>query len=62
MQAVDFAVQVPLLAGAQVVHQAVIVLLGDNSHIPDSRVDHAGGQEVDHAVSSGYRQRGNRPG
>ena len=55
----NLAVQVPLAAGAKVVHQGLVVLLGDDADSLDAGVGHGGELEVDHAITAGDRQRRN---
>ena len=54
------AVQIPLAAGADVIHQGGIVLLGDHADVLDAAVHHRGKLEVDHAVTTRDRKGGNR--
>ena len=60
LQTVVLTVQVPFLAGADMVHQGVVVLLHDNADVLHSAVDHAGNEEVDHTIAAGHGQSGNR--
>ena len=52
MKALMFAVQIPFLAGSEMVHQAVIIFLHDHADVFHSAVHHAGNQEVNHAESA----------
>ena len=54
----NLAMQVPLAAGADVVHQGLIVLLGDHADVLDAGVHHGRELEVDHAIAAGDRERG----
>ena len=51
-QAAVHTAQVPVLAGAQVVQQALVVAVQDHAHVGDAGVDHAAEDEVDNAVAS----------
>ena len=51
IQAAPLAGEVPLTAGAQMVHQGMVVLLDDDGDIADARVGETGQHEVDHAVA-----------
>ena len=57
-QTVALAVQIPLLAGAEMVHQGMIVLLRDETDVPDAGVDEIRKHEVDDAVPSAERNGG----
>ena len=57
LEAVILPVQIPLLAGADVIHQGVIILLHDDADVLDAAVDHRGQQEVNDAVATAHRQR-----
>ena len=59
-QAVVAGVQIPLLAGAEVVHQGAIVALHDDAHVAHAGIDHAGKDEVHHAIAARERQRRHR--
>src|SRR5699024_3028204 len=50
VQAAVTAGHIPLAAGAQVVHQGVVVLAHHDGHVGDAAVGHAGEDEVHHAV------------
>ena len=50
-QAPVLPAQVPVLAGAQVVQQALVVALDGDAHVGDAGVDHAAEDEVDEAVA-----------
>ena len=54
------AVEVPLAAGADVVHQGLVVLLGDDADVLDAGVHHGRELEVDDAVTARDRERGDR--
>ena len=51
-QAVVAGVQIPLLAGAEMIHQRVIVLLGDDAHVAHAGIDQIGQREVDDAIAA----------
>ena len=51
-QAAVHAAQVPVLAGAQVVQQALVVALDGHAHVGHAGVDHAAEDEVDETVAS----------
>ena len=53
----SLAGQVPWLSGTHMVHEGLIVVLGDNSHAGHSRVDHAGEREVNETVTAAKRNR-----
>ena len=59
---VMLAVELPFLAGAQVVHQGVVILLGDDAHVGQARIHQAGEDEVDAAIAAGKGYRGHGPG
>ena len=61
LEAAVLAVQVPLLAVAQVVHQGVVVLLDQHAHVEDAGVDHIGQREVHQAVTSAEGDGGHVP-
>ena len=46
------AVQVPFLAAAQMVHQAVVILLGDDAHVAHAAVHHGGQGKIDQAIAA----------
>lgn len=50
-EAVPAAGEVPRLARAQMIHQGLVVALGDHAHLVDARIDHVGEGEVDQAVA-----------
>ena len=50
-QAAVHAAQVPVLAGAQVVQQALVVALDGHAHVGHAGVDHAAEDKVDDAVA-----------
>src|SRR5699024_4061095 len=52
VQAAALAGQVPFTAGAQVVHQRVVVAADNDRDIVDAGVCHAGQHKVDHAVTA----------
>ena len=59
-QPANLSGQVPLAAGAHVVHQGVVVGFGDHPHIPDAGVYHVGKGEVHQPVpaAEGHRAHG----
>ena len=59
-QALSLAGEIPRLAGAEVVHQGLIVVLGDNADLVDAGVDHIGKRKIDQAVAAaeGHRAHG----
>ena len=44
--------EIPLLAGAEMVHQRLIVILGYNAHGGNAGVDHVGKSKVNQTVSA----------
>ena len=54
------AVQIPLAAGTDVIHQGRVVLLRDHADVLNAAVHHRGKLEVDHAVTARDRKGGNR--
>ncbi|MNC18773.1 hypothetical protein D3C75_666900 [compost metagenome] len=56
-QTAPLAVQIPLLAGAQVIHQRAVFGMGKNRHIDDAGIHHAGHDKIDQTVA---RSEGNR--
>ena len=62
MKTIIFAVQIPLFAGAEMVHQAVIVFLHNNSDIFHTTIDHAGNQKINYPESAGDGHRSNGTG
>ncbi len=56
-QSVVFEVQIPFLSGAEVIHQGMIIFLGNHPDVADAGMHHAGHQEVDHPEAAGDRQR-----
>ena len=54
------AVQIPLAAGTDVIHQRRIILLGNHADVLDAAVHHRGKLEIDHAVTARDRKGGNR--
>ena len=57
-QALMLAVQVPLLTGAQVLHQAVVVLLHDDAHIARAAGHERREHKVNHAITRAHGQSG----
>ncbi len=57
----DLPGQVPLAAGPHVVHQGMVVGLGDHAHVPDTGVDHVGKGEVHQAVPPAVGHRAHGP-
>ena len=51
-QPAPFAGQVPWPSGTHMVHQGLVVHLGDDANIRDVRVDHAGEHKIDQAVAA----------
>src|SRR5699024_4838914 len=51
-----FQLQIPFLAGADMIHQGLVVILCDDSDVPDAGVGHIGQGEVDLAVPSAVGQ------
>ena len=60
-QAVPLPVQLPFLAGAQMIHQRVVVLLGNYANVGNARVHKVAHYKVYAAVSARKGHRGNRP-
>ena len=60
LDAAAAAGKVPVLTGADVIHQRLVVVIGDDADLGDVRVDHVGEFKVDHAVSAAERNRGDR--
>ena len=60
MQTAVFTGQVPFTAGAEMVHQGMIISADDDGNISDAAVYHAGQNEVHHAVTAGKRDGGHQ--
>ena len=56
-QAAVLAAQVPVLAGAQVVQEGLIVLVDDDAHVGDAGIDIVGEHKVDEAVAPAEGER-----
>src|SRR5699024_9122241 len=60
VEAAALAGEVPFTAGAEVVHQRVIVAAHDDGDVVDAVVGHAGQHEVDQTVAAAERDGGHR--
>ena len=52
VEAGGLAGQIPRLAAADMVHQGLIVVVGDDANLADAGADHVGQREVDQAVTA----------
>ena len=56
LEAALFQVQVPLLAGADMVHQGLVVVLRDDADMTDAGIGHIGQGKVDLTVAAAVGQ------
>ena len=55
VQAAVAACEVPVLAGAEVVHEGLVVVVGQHADVRDAGVDDVGKHEIDQPVPAGER-------